>query len=75
MGIIVTLLVSFALTAILGRFLIPSLHALKAGQSIREIGPKWHQVKSGTPTMGGIMFIVPTALLVVLGSIPAMKNG
>ena len=75
MGIIVTLLVSFALAAILGRFLIPALHALKAGQSIREIGPKWHQVKSGTPTMGGIMFIVPTALLVVLGSIPAMQNG
>ena len=43
---------SFVLTALLGRVLIPALHALKAGQSIREIGPKWHQVKSGTPTMG-----------------------
>ena len=55
---------SFVLTAILGRVLIPVLHALKAGQSIREIGPKWHNAKAGTPTMGGIIFIVPTAVLV-----------
>ena len=37
------------------------LHALKAGQSIREIGPKWHSSKNGTPTMGGIVFITATA--------------
>ena len=66
---------SFVLTAILGRVLIPALHALKAGQSIREIGPKWHQVKSGTPTMGGIMFIVPTALLVIFCDLPALRDG
>ena len=48
---------------------------LKAGQSIREIGPKWHQVKSGTPTMGGIMFIVPTALLVIFCDLPALRDG
>ncbi len=42
---------------ITGPFLIPELHKLKFGQSIREEGPKSHQKKSGTPTMGGIMII------------------
>ena len=48
---------AFAASALIGRFLIPWLHALKAGQSIKEIGPVWHMAKQGTPTMGGIMFI------------------
>ena len=64
--ILITLLCSFALTLLLGKVLIPVLHALKAGQSIREIGPKWHSNKAGTPTMGGIMFIVPVLLAVVV---------
>lgn len=37
---------------------IPLLHRIKFGQSIREDGPKWHQKKSGTPTMGGIVMII-----------------
>ena len=57
MSIVITIVVSFLLTVLVGRWLIPALHALKAGQSIREIGPKWHQVKAGTPTMGGLMFM------------------
>lgn len=64
--ILITLLCSFALTLLLGKVLIPVLHALKAGQSIREIGPKWHSVKEGTPTMGGIMFILPVLLCVAI---------
>ena len=50
-------LVSFLLTLLLGRFVIPMLRALHAGQSIREVGPQWHNTKAGTPTMGGIMYI------------------
>ena len=38
--------------------LIPTLRRLKFGQSIREEGPKWHQKKSGTPTMGGVSIIL-----------------
>ena len=53
----ISFLVAFAASALIGRFLIPWLHALKAGQSIKEIGPVWHMAKQGTPTMGGIMFI------------------
>ncbi len=51
------LIVAFAVTALLGPVFIPWLHKLKFGQEIREEGPAWHQKKSGTPTMGGIMFI------------------
>ena len=46
--------------------LIPELHKLKFGQSIREEGPKSHQVKSGTPTMGGIMIILSIAITVLV---------
>lgn len=49
---------AFGVTALLGKVLIPVLHKLKFGQTIREIGPKWHQSKQGTPTMGGVMFII-----------------
>ena len=57
MRYLISFLEAFAASALIGRFLIPWLHALKAGQSIKEIGPVWHMAKQGTPTMGGIMFI------------------
>ncbi|MDD5795503.1 MAG: phospho-N-acetylmuramoyl-pentapeptide-transferase [Oscillospiraceae bacterium] len=55
---LLTAAVSFGITALLGKYLIPYLHKLNFGQTILEIGPKWHEKKQGTPTMGGIMFIV-----------------
>lgn len=57
LDVILSVLCSFALTLFLGWLLIPALHRLKAGQTIRGEGPQWHQVKNGTPTMGGLMFI------------------
>ena len=51
-------LISFAISALLGPVVIPFLHRLKFGQYIREEGPKAHQKKSGTPTMGGVIFII-----------------
>ncbi|XFA72764.1 phospho-N-acetylmuramoyl-pentapeptide-transferase [Thermosynechococcaceae cyanobacterium Okahandja] len=57
------LLVSFALTVVMGAGVVPVLRRLKTGQVIREDGPQSHLKKSGTPTMGGIFF-VPTGLLV-----------
>ena len=47
-------------TAMLGRILIPKLIARKMGQKILAIGPRWHMKKEGTPTMGGICFVLPT---------------
>ena len=54
---LITAAAGFGVTAVLGWWVIPLLHKLKFGQTIREIGPKWHKKKQGTPTMGGIMFI------------------
>ena len=59
------LLVAFAITALAGPVFIPWLKKLKFGQEIREEGPAWHQKKSGTPTMGGLMFILGIAIAVV----------
>ena len=75
MSVLITIVASFLLTVLLGRWLIPALHALKAGQSIREIGPKWHQVKAGTPTMGGLMFIAAALVCVVAAGWTAMLAG
>ncbi len=52
----ITPIVAFILTAATLPFLIPMLRRLKFGQSIREVGPSWHQSKSGIPTMGGLAF-------------------
>ncbi len=51
-----------------GPFFIPELHKLRFGQSIREEGPKSHQAKSGTPTMGGIMIILGITIATVIAS-------
>ena len=59
---IAALLIGFIAAALLGPLFIPVLIKLKFGQSIREIGPKWHEKKSGTPTMGGIIFMVALAV-------------
>lgn len=56
---------SFFVTAILCRLIIPLLEKKHIGQSIREEGPKAHKSKAGTPTMGGISFIM--GMLIVLG--------
>lgn len=71
--ILLTVLAGGALSGLLGYFLIPMLRALKAGQSIREVGPSWHNSKSGTPLMGGLMFIF-AAILCLLGNLPVMKD-
>ena len=65
MEIVLPAVVSFIITAIAGKLLIPALVRLKAGQSIKEIGPTWHMTKQGTPTMGGLMFIIGIGLTIV----------
>ena len=63
--IFVTAAVACALSGLLGFLLLPVLRALKAGQSIREIGPTWHNYKAGTPMMGGLMFIFASIIVLV----------
>ena len=62
LDIIRTIVISFAITVILGPICIPLLKKLNIGQNIREEGPKSHYKKSGTPTMGGIIIMI--ALLI-----------
>ena len=63
---LLALVVSFVLTLVVGKFVVAELRKLKAGQEIREEGPKWHASKAGTPTMGGIMFILGSGITVFL---------
>ena len=57
--------IAFAITALLGKWMIPFLHKLKFGQTIREVGPSWHKSKQGAPTMGGLMLILGTAVAMI----------
>lgn len=57
---------AFIISAILGVLLIPVLRRLKFGQEIREEGPRWHAKKSGTPTMGGFIFIGAVIIMIAL---------
>jgi len=67
--IIIVATAAFLITALLGFFIIPMLRRLKFGQTILDIGPKWHKEKEGTPTMGGIMFIIGITVSVVIAVI------
>ena len=71
--ILITALVGCVLSGGLGYLLLPVLHALKAGQSIREIGPTWHNKKAGTPMMGGLMFVL-AAVICLLCNIPFVMD-
>ena len=56
--VLISAIISFLITAVSGKFIIEKLRVLKFGQTIYEDGPAWHKAKNGTPTMGGIMFLL-----------------
>ena len=60
--IMLSIIPAYLIALIAGWFIIPWLRAMKAGQTIREIGPTWHASKSGTPAMGGLIFILASAI-------------
>ncbi len=66
------LILTFLSTVLILKKLIPILKSHKMGQRILEIGPRWHKNKEGTPSMGGIAFIIPT---IVFGMICAIYLG
>ncbi len=70
---IVTAVAGGVLSGVIGYFLLPVLRALKAGQSLRDIGPTWHNSKAGTPLMGGLMFIA-AAVLCLLGNLMTIRE-
>ena len=73
--ILVAAVVAFVISAVIGKFLVPALRRWKAGQSIKEDGPTWHMSKQGTPTMGGLMFILATIIMVLVLNGPAILSG
>lgn len=58
LSLIIAVVVSFAVAVSAGFIIIPVLRKLKAGQQVRDDGPRTHLVKAGTPTMGGVIIIV-----------------
>ena len=63
MNILLFAAAAFLIVLLLGPVVIPFLRRLKFGQEIREIGPNWHKNKAGTPTMGGLMFLLAIAII------------
>ena len=59
--------IAFGVTGLTGFWLIPILRRLKYGQTILDIGPKWHMKKQGIPTMGGLMFIAGITIATFAG--------
>lgn len=59
-------LVAFAIAFGLGPVFIPALHRLKFGQVVRDAGPQSHMKKQGTPTMGGLLFLLPLPIVVLI---------
>ena len=73
--LIITAVLAFLITALIGLLLVPLLKRLKYGQTILEIGPKWHKSKQGVPTMGGFMFIIGIVLSTVAAFVAAHLLG
>ncbi len=73
--IILAVVLAFAITSISGMWLLPILRKLHFGQTILDIGPRWHKNKQGTPTMGGIMFIFGIVLSVVASFLLMQMGG
>lgn len=64
---VITAVLCFGITSLLGFVAIPALKRLKFGQTILDIGPAWHKSKNGTPTMGGVMFIAGVIISFIVG--------
>ena len=66
---VIIILLSFALVCLLAKIIIPKLRKYKLGQNIRQEGPKSHLKKAGTPTMGGVLFIISSIIAVLVSGL------
>ncbi|MFT4413467.1 phospho-N-acetylmuramoyl-pentapeptide-transferase [Fredinandcohnia humi] len=66
--ILYSIVIGFVISVVLSPIFIPFLRRLKFGQSIREEGPKSHQKKSGTPTMGGLIILLSILVTTIIVS-------
>lgn len=70
MKLILAVVIGFGVSLALGPLLIPWLRRMKLGQTIRQVGPQSHLIKQGTPTMGGVLFLLPLAV-----AVPVLDGG
>jgi len=73
--LLVSFLISLTVSVAAGFIVIPVLKRMKASQTIQEDGPVWHKKKQGTPTMGGVIFIIGIISACVISGIGEMKAG
>ncbi len=64
----------FIIAAVSGIFIVPFLRKLHFGQTIKEIGPTWHNKKQGTPTMGGLCFILGSVMAIVVAMLSLLRS-
>ena len=69
------LVLAFIIAVVVGKYYIPWLVNIKAGQAIKQNGPAWHMGKSGTPTMGGVIFISACIIVCLTVGFEPMRNG
>ncbi len=69
------LVLAFIIAVVVGKYYIPWLVKIKAGQAIKQNGPAWHMGKSGTPTMGGVIFISACIIVCLTVGFEPMRNG
>ena len=73
---LIAMVLTFIVTAISARILIPILKSKKMGQKILDIGPRWHKSKEGTPTMGGLTFVIGmTVTFLTVGIFTIISGG
>ena len=68
------IVIAAVITGLLGYFMVPFLHKIKFGQTIREVGPSWHKNKQGTPTMGGIIMLIAATVVVAILAEPVPET-
>ncbi|MGI5976464.1 MAG: phospho-N-acetylmuramoyl-pentapeptide-transferase [Candidatus Limivicinus sp.] len=73
--LITAFVLAFLFSSAFGRYYVPWLRKQKVGQEIKSNGPVWHMAKSGTPTMGGVMFIAAAAFVCLTVGFDAMLHG
>ena len=72
--LLISFVVSLAVAITAGFIIIPVLKRMKVGQAIQEDGPVWHSKKQGTPTMGGVIFILGIVIACAVAGIDEIKN-
>ena len=69
LGLLLPLLAAWIVALVVGKPMVPFLHRLKFNQTEREEGLESHKKKTGTPTMGGLIFLIPMIAVTLLCAI------